>query len=85
MIFEPTAISDVIVIKPNIYKDERGFFMETYQREEYSSNGINVRFVHDNHSGSEKVSFEDSIIKFRIHKANLSVLLGERYLMSRWI
>ena len=54
MIFEPTQISDVIIIKPKIYTDERGFFMETYQREEFSSKGIDVEFIQDNHSGSEQ-------------------------------
>jgi len=54
MIFEPTTISDVIIVKPNINKDERGFFMETYHRDEFSLKGIDVEFIQDNHSGSEQ-------------------------------
>ena len=54
MIFEPTTIPDVIIVKPNIFKDERGFFLETYQKDEFSSKGIDVEFIQDNHSGSEQ-------------------------------
>ncbi len=54
MIFEPTSISDVILIIPEVFADDRGFFMETYQRDEFSSKGIDVEFVQDNHSGSEQ-------------------------------
>jgi dTDP-4-dehydrorhamnose 3,5-epimerase len=52
MIFTPTSLPDVILIKPQLFADERGFFMETYQAARFSEHGISEKFVQDNHSGS---------------------------------
>jgi len=43
-----------MVIKPKVYEDERGFFMETWQKKVFKELGINKEFVQDNHSKSEK-------------------------------
>jgi len=53
MKFIPTAIPDVISITPQLFSDERGFFLETYQLERYSQAGIHAVFIQDNHSGSK--------------------------------
>lgn len=47
-------IPDVLLIKPRIFSDERGFFTETYQQERYAQVGITGPFVQDNLSGSHK-------------------------------
>lgn len=52
MHFLPTAIPDVIVVEPQVFGDERGFFMETYHRARYVEAGITAEFVQDNHSRS---------------------------------
>jgi len=52
--FEKQAIRDVILIKPKIFGDNRGFFMETYKKSEFEVNGITSDFVQDNHSKSSK-------------------------------
>ena len=44
------TISDVKVITPSIFRDERGFLSETYSRRALAEAGINVDFVQDNHS-----------------------------------
>lgn len=49
-----TDISDVLLIKPTIHTDSRGFFMEAYREEELTSRGIDVHFVQDNLSKSHK-------------------------------
>jgi dTDP-4-dehydrorhamnose 3,5-epimerase len=54
MEFISTAIPDVILIKPKIFGDVRGFFLETYQARKFEEAGITVDFVQDNHSGSER-------------------------------
>ena len=54
MHFQPTEIPDVILIKPQVFKDERGFFQETYQKSRFAEMGITADFVQDNHSGSRK-------------------------------
>lgn len=54
MIIEKTAIKEVFVIKPKVYTDDRGFFMETFRADFLESQGLNYNFVQDNHSGSIK-------------------------------
>jgi len=49
-IFEPTELSDVIVISPKVYGDARGFFMESYKRSEFEAAGIDVPILQENHS-----------------------------------
>jgi len=50
--FERQSIEDVILVKPQIFGDNRGFFMETYKKSEFVENGIDVEFNQDNHSKS---------------------------------
>ncbi|MBO7718604.1 MAG: dTDP-4-dehydrorhamnose 3,5-epimerase [Methanosphaera sp.] len=52
--FNQTSIEGVYVIEPTVFGDERGYFMETYQKEEFSAAGIDAEFVQDNQSKSKK-------------------------------
>ena len=52
--FTPTAIPDVVIVTPTVFGDDRGFFMETYKKEEFHEAGITAEFVQDNHSTSKK-------------------------------
>ncbi len=52
--FERLKIEDLILIKPRVFDDNRGFFMESYKKSDFTLNGINVDFVQDNHSKSSK-------------------------------
>jgi dTDP-4-dehydrorhamnose 3,5-epimerase len=54
MEFEQTNISGVIILKPQLFGDERGFFMETYSSDLFARAGITGPFVQDNHSGSQQ-------------------------------
>ena len=55
MIFTPTAISDVIVIEPKVFGDDRGFFFESFSERAFSAAvGRRVEFVQDNHSRSRR-------------------------------
>ena len=47
-----TPIAGVLLIKPKIWGDARGYFVETWQQERYTAAGINLPFVQDNHSMS---------------------------------
>ncbi|MBV7598796.1 dTDP-4-dehydrorhamnose 3,5-epimerase [Aeromonas sp. sia0103] len=47
-----TKISDLLIIEPKIFGDERGFFYETYQDARYKAAGITQNFVQDNRSRS---------------------------------
>ncbi len=53
MKFTPSSIPDVLLIEPQIFGDQRGFFMETYQAQQFAEAGIVYDFVQDNHSGSQ--------------------------------
>jgi len=48
--FEPQRISEVILVTPRRFGDERGFFMETFAAERYAERGIEGPFIQDNHS-----------------------------------
>jgi dTDP-4-dehydrorhamnose 3,5-epimerase len=51
----PTAISDVLILEPKVFGDERGFFMESFNAKKFrQATGLNVTFVQDNHSRSAK-------------------------------
>ena len=52
--FEKQKIEDIILIKPEIYSDNRGFFMESYKKSEFLNNGITEDFNQDNYSKSKK-------------------------------
>lgn len=52
MKFTPLSIPGLVLIEPQVFGDNRGFFMETYNKKEFTDNGITVDFVQDNHSRS---------------------------------
>jgi dTDP-4-dehydrorhamnose 3,5-epimerase len=54
MKFQNTPIQDVVLIEPQVFGDDRGFFLETWQAEKFSAAGIDATFVQDNHSRSAK-------------------------------
>lgn len=50
-----TELKGVLIIEPAVHADDRGFFIETYNRSRYTENaGLGVEFVQDNHSHSKK-------------------------------
>ncbi|MEG2960269.1 MAG: dTDP-4-dehydrorhamnose 3,5-epimerase [Cetobacterium sp.] len=49
-----TGIKDLIVIEPTVFGDNRGFFMESYSKKDFSEIGLDMEFVQDNHSKSKK-------------------------------
>jgi dTDP-4-dehydrorhamnose 3,5-epimerase len=49
---DATALPGVLLIKPKIFRDPRGFFVETYHEERYRSHGMSAHFVQDNFSQS---------------------------------
>lgn len=53
MEFRTTELPGVILVEPDVYRDHRGFFLETYHVEKYRDGGIAAAFVQDNHSRSE--------------------------------
>jgi len=52
MDFVPQRLAGVVLVKPDVWPDARGFFLETYHLEKYRAGGIPLPFVQDNHSYS---------------------------------
>ncbi|HKX29218.1 MAG TPA: dTDP-4-dehydrorhamnose 3,5-epimerase [Blastocatellia bacterium] len=52
MKFIPTDLTGVVIIEPQVFVDERGFFLESYHAGKYPEGGIDVTFKQDNHSRS---------------------------------
>lgn len=50
----PTAIPDVILIKPDVFGDDRGYFFESFHVDKFAALGITDHFVQDNESRSQK-------------------------------
>jgi dTDP-4-dehydrorhamnose 3,5-epimerase len=49
-----TKIPEVLLIEPKVFSDERGFFMETWNKKKFKEAGLIIDFVQDNHSKSVK-------------------------------
>ena len=49
-----TGIEGVLLVKPKVWGDERGYFVETWQRQRYATEGMDLPFVQDNHSMSRR-------------------------------
>ena len=49
-----TPITDLLIIEPRLFPDDRGYFYESYNQEKYAAIGIKANFVQDNQSFSQK-------------------------------
>jgi dTDP-4-dehydrorhamnose 3,5-epimerase len=49
-----TNIADLLIIKPKVFRDERGYFFESFNKERFSTSKVNLNFVQDNISKSKK-------------------------------
>lgn len=51
---EETHLDEIVILTPEIFGDERGFFMETYRADQFEALGLPTDYVQDNHSRSKK-------------------------------
>ena len=78
MKFTPTSLPDVVLIEPRVHGDERGFFMEIYQRAVFAKAGIDVAFVQDNVSRSRRGTLRGLHFQLRHTQGKLvRVVAGE--------
>lgn len=49
-----TQLEGLYIIEPNVFPDDRGFFMESYNKRDFAEIGLEMEFVQDNHSHSKK-------------------------------
>jgi dTDP-4-dehydrorhamnose 3,5-epimerase len=73
-----TSLPGVLLIKPRVFADPRGFFMETYRENVLATAGIKDRFVQDNHSHSSRGVLRGLHYQLRTPQAKLCrVVQGE--------
>jgi len=78
MEFRQTKLSGVLIVEPDVHRDDRGFFLESYHREKYAAAGIDLDFVQDNHSKSERGTLRGLHAQWRKPQGKLvRVLAGE--------
>lgn len=76
----PTEIPGVLIVEPDVYRDSRGFFLESYHADKYRSAGIHASFVQDNHSRSIGRTVRGLHLQLRRPQAKLvRVIEGEIY------
>lgn len=54
MLFDRTSLADVVLIRPRVFADGRGYFLETWEERKFAAAGIDAKFVQDNHSHSAR-------------------------------
>lgn len=52
--FEKLELEGVVLVEPRVFPDSRGFFLESFKKSDFINNGIELDFVQDNHSVSQK-------------------------------
>jgi dTDP-4-dehydrorhamnose 3,5-epimerase len=73
-----TPLPGVLLIEPQLYRDSRGFFFESYNQKVYAAAGLIERFVQDNHSRSERGTLRGMHAQFSHPQGKLiRVLAGE--------
>lgn len=78
MRFIPSELPDVILIEPDVHRDARGFFLETFHARKYAAAGISDPFVQDNMSASVKNTLRGLHLQRRNPQGKLiQVVLGE--------
>lgn len=76
----PTALPDVLVVQPEFFGDERGFFLESYHAEKFRMLGLTFPFVQDNHSRSIQGTLRGLHYQLLQPQGKLvRVILGEIY------
>lgn len=78
--FEATEIEGVYIIEPQVFGDDRGYFMETYRQDQFDAAGLTYRFVQGNQSKSHRGVLRGLHFQTRKPQAKLvHVVSGEVY------
>ena len=51
---ESIHLGEIVIVSPEVFEDERGFFMETYRADQFEALGLPTNFLQDNHSRSKR-------------------------------
>lgn len=76
--FIETGIKDLYIIEPSVFSDNRGYFVETYNYNDFAKAGLDMVFVQDNQSKSQKGVLRGLHFQVNYHQGKLvRVLSGE--------
>ena len=76
----PTHIESLVVIEPQVFGDDRGYFMETYNQQAFAEAGLTMKFVQDNQSMSKKGVLRGLHLQTQFSQGKLvRVISGEVY------
>ncbi|NIM17498.1 MAG: dTDP-4-dehydrorhamnose 3,5-epimerase [Candidatus Aminicenantes bacterium] len=80
---ESEHLNGLVVIAPEVYEDERGFFMEVFRADQFEELGLPTEFVQDNHSGSQRGVLRGLHFQYDPPMAKLMrVTYGRAYLVA---
>ena len=82
---EGKTIEGLFVIEPTVFKDERGYFMETYNQNDFKEAGLDMVFVQDNQSMSVKGVLRGLHFQKQFPRASWCARSAAQYSMWRWI
>lgn len=71
-----TAIPGVLLLRPKVFRDDRGFFLESYHRERFAGMGIHDNFGQDNHSSSRRGTLRGLHYQLKHAQAKLCRVVG---------
>ena len=78
MKFTPLELEGPVLVEPDVFRDERGFFLESYHASKFAAHGIDATFVQDNHSRSTRATVRGLHAQLRRPQAKLvRVTAGE--------
>jgi dTDP-4-dehydrorhamnose 3,5-epimerase len=80
MDFQATALPGVILVKPRVFSDARGYFFESWRQDKFAAGGIDATFVQDNHSHSVRYTLRG--LHFQVQQAQgklVCVARGEAF------
>ncbi len=69
---EKTPLEGLLIVRPRLFRDARGFFLESYNQETFNSAGISIPFVQDNHSRSARGTLRG--LHFQTHPGQVKLV-----------
>ena len=83
MEIKPLEISDVLLLRPEVFVDQRGFFSEIFQADRFAQAGLPRNFVQENHSGSHRNTLRGMHYQIQQTQGKLiSVIVGDVFDVS---
>lgn len=76
LVCEPGPLSGLLIIRPEVYRDARGLFMETYRAERYREGGIHCAFIQDNLSRSRAGALRG--LHYQLHRPQAKLVMVTR-------